>query len=98
MRTHIASALFASTLAVGLVAQTVHLVGPGGYATIQQAVNAAAPDDIVHVQAGTYFSFTVQKSLRIRALGPVTLGTSETIRLGGVTGMSFTTSFDFIFF
>lgn len=76
MRTHIASALFASTLAVGLAAQTVHLVGPGGYATIQQAVNAAAPDDIVHVQAGTYFSFTVQKSLRIRALGPVTLGTS----------------------
>lgn len=76
MRTHIASALFASTLAVGLAAQTVRLVGPGGFATIQQAVDAAAPGDIVHVQPGTYFSFTVQKPLRIRALGPVTLGTS----------------------
>lgn len=76
MNSHLASVLFASTLAAGLTAQTVHLVGPGGFATIQQAVAAAAPDDIVHVQPGTYFSFTVTKSLRIRALGPVTLGTS----------------------
>lgn len=66
----------ACALPVGLAAQSVHLVGPGGFATIQAAVDAAAPDDIVHVQAGTYFSFTVTKSLRIRALGPVTLGTS----------------------
>lgn len=76
MRTLFASAWFVGTLTTGLAAQTVHLVGPGGFATIQQAVDAAAPDDIVHVQAGTYFSFTVQKSLRIRALGTVTLGTS----------------------
>jgi hypothetical protein len=76
MNQRLASTLFAGTLAVGLAAQTVHVVGPGGFATIQQAVAAAAPDDIVHVQPGTYFSFTVPKSLRIRALGPVTLGTS----------------------
>ncbi len=76
MHRNLASLALVSTLAVGLAAQTVHLVGPGGFPTIQQAVNAAAPDDIVHVQAGTYFSFTVNKSLRVRALGPVTLGTS----------------------
>lgn len=76
MRRHFASAWLVGTLTTGLAAQTVHLVGPGGFATIQQAVDAAAPDDIVHVQAGTYFSFTVTKSLRIRALGTVILGTS----------------------
>lgn len=76
MRLPAAFAWLACSLPTGLAAQAVHLVGPGGLPTIQQAVDAAAPDDIVHVQAGTYFSFTVTKSLRIRALGPVTLGTS----------------------
>jgi len=69
-------ALSACTFAGALAAQSVHLVGPGGFPTIQAAVDAAAADDVVHVQSGTYFSFTVTKSLRIRALGPVTLGTS----------------------
>lgn len=83
MRLPFSFAWLACSVAGGLAAQSVHLVGPGGYATIQQAVDAAAPDDIVHVQAGTYFSFTVQKSLRIRALGPVTLGT-DVMRPGDV--------------
>jgi hypothetical protein len=48
---------------------TVHIVdddgGPGVYTSIQDAVNAAAPDDRIIVLAGDYLSFCCDKPLRI---------------------------------
>lgn len=48
-------------------AQGLHVVGPGGHATIQQAIDAAASGDAVLVHAGVYPSFTVGKPLTITA-------------------------------
>ncbi|MFY9345900.1 MAG: hypothetical protein WAT39_25635 [Planctomycetota bacterium] len=62
--------LFASTfalLAPVLVAQAVHRVGPGQHATIQSAIDVAAPGDKIEVAAGVYPSFRVGKSLTIAA-------------------------------
>ena len=33
---------------------TIHLVGTGGFATIQEAVDAASNGDTIVVEAGTY--------------------------------------------
>jgi regulator of RNase E activity RraA len=55
--------LFAGTLA----AQTVHLVGPGGFATIQAAISAAANGDVVVIQSGSYTAFTLAKDLTLTA-------------------------------
>lgn len=55
-------------LAASLAAQTVHRVGASQpFATIQDAIDAAAPGDIVAVDAGTYPAFTLNKGLTIRA-------------------------------
>jgi hypothetical protein len=56
-------ASFAGTLA----AQTVHTVGPGGFATIQAAINAAANGDVVVIQSGSYAAFTLAKDLTLTA-------------------------------
>lgn len=50
---------------VGASAQTVRDVGPNGYATIQAAVDAAAPGDTIVCAAGVYPTFAVGKSLTI---------------------------------
>lgn len=52
---------------VAALAQVVHAVGPGGHATIQAAVDAAASGDIVLVAAGVYPTFVVGKSVTITA-------------------------------
>lgn len=54
-------------LATSLCAQTVHVVGPGGFAQIQQAINAASNGDVVVIQSGTYQSFTLSKDLTLTA-------------------------------
>lgn len=56
--------LFAA-LAQSAVAQAVLHVGPGNHPTIQSAINAAAPGDIIEVAAGVYPSFDVGKPLTI---------------------------------
>jgi hypothetical protein len=61
-------------LAAVAPAQTTHLVGPGGFPQISDALAVAAPGDIVHVQAGSYYGFTATKGVTIRALGQVTVG------------------------
>jgi hypothetical protein len=70
--------LFGSTLSVVLVAhlpaQTVHHVGVLGFATIQAAIQAASPGDIVRVDPGVHAAFTLDKGLTI--VGSAAGGTS----------------------
>ncbi|HEX5050835.1 MAG TPA: hypothetical protein VFZ65_03605 [Planctomycetota bacterium] len=67
---HVAAFPALATLAALLPAQTVHLVGPGGYAQINGAIAAAASGDIVLVQPGVYEMFFLNKALTIRATAP----------------------------
>lgn len=55
--------LFATSIA----AQAVHVVGPGGFAQIQQAIAAAANGDVVEIQSGAYSAFTLAKDLTLTA-------------------------------
>jgi hypothetical protein len=62
----------AAALAVALAggpaaAQAVHFVGPGGFASLQAAIDAAAPGDVVRVAAGVHPPFRVAKALTIAA-------------------------------
>src|SRR5262245_39676927 len=62
--------LFAAAMALlasSLAAQPVHLVGPGGFAQIQAAINAAANGDVIVIQGGTYLPFTLTKDLTLTA-------------------------------
>lgn len=51
-----------------LAAQAVHLVGPGHWPTVQDGIDAAAPGDVVLVDAGVYPTFHVGKPLTITAV------------------------------
>lgn len=59
--------------AVGLPAQTIHLVGPGGLPQIRDALAIAQPGDRIHVQPGSYAHFTATVGVTIRALVPGTV-------------------------
>lgn len=50
-----------------LTAQTVLTVGPGGYAQIQTAINAASNGDVIVVQGGSYAPFVLAKDLTLVA-------------------------------
>ena len=70
--------------------QTYLLVGNGGYATIQAAINAASDGDMILVAAGTYNeSLTVDKDVTIEGANAGTAGTgtrgAETVITGQVT-------------
>lgn len=56
--------------AVGLPAQSIHLVGRGALPQIRDALALAAPGDVVHVLPGTYAHFAASVGVTIRALGP----------------------------
>lgn len=64
MRTLLPSLLLLGSLG----AQTVHLVGPGGFPELDPAIAAASPGDILRVAPGTYSAFTLDKALTIEAL------------------------------
>jgi len=87
MRISLAACLIAVT-AVGAPSQTTHLVGPGGYSQIRDAVAFASPGDIIEVQPGFYWNFHLKKHLTIRAqiegtvdigFDPQTPGPSQTV-------------------
>ena len=59
--------------AAGALAQTTHLVGPGGLAQIRDALLIAAPGDLVLVQPGTYAQFHANVGVTIRAAVPGTV-------------------------
>lgn len=63
--------------AVPLAAQTTHTVGPGGFSTIQQAVNAASPGDTVAVSPGSYAGFTLPLGATVRANSPGTVAVNS---------------------
>ncbi len=63
-------------------AQTVHHVGVFGFLTIQAAISAASPGDIVRVDPGTHGPFTLDKGLTI-------IGSAA----GGTTILSFGSTF-----
>ena len=53
--------------AVGLPAQTTHIVGLGGLPQIRDALAIAAPGDTILVQPGTYAHFSATVGVQIRA-------------------------------
>lgn len=55
-------------IASAAIAQTVHQVGPGGFAQIADAVAAAQSGDVVEIATGAYAPCTIDKSLVLRAL------------------------------
>jgi hypothetical protein len=67
---HLAALVVTSTVAV---AQTTHIVGPGGHAQITAALAVAAPGDTILVHPGNYTGFTASVGVTIRA---VTSGTA----------------------
>lgn len=75
---HTAKLLVAPTLSLAMLAhlpaQTVHQVGIFGFPTIQAAIQAASPGDIVRVDPGQHLAFTLDKGLTI--LGSAAGGTS----------------------
>ena len=83
MRSHLpipALALFAALLAPAAAAQAVHTVktdGTGDFTTIQAAVDASAPGDIVLVFAGFHFNVTVDRGLTLVSMGGAAIGKAE---------------------
>lgn len=65
--------------AVALPAQATHLVGPGGFAQIRDALAVAAPGDRIHVQPGTYAHFAATIGCTIRALVPGTVSIAYSV-------------------
>ncbi len=61
------------TCATAVAAQTTHLVGPGGFAQIRDALAVAAAGDRIDVQPGIYAHFTAALGVTIRALVPGTV-------------------------
>ncbi|MFY9345105.1 MAG: hypothetical protein WAT39_21630 [Planctomycetota bacterium] len=59
--------------ATGLAQGAVRVVGPGGFASIAQALAACAPGDIVEVASGSYAAFDCSVGVTIRAATPGTV-------------------------
>ncbi|MCK5941273.1 MAG: hypothetical protein KAI24_04815 [Planctomycetes bacterium] len=70
-RNHLPFALLAA--AAILPAQSTLTVGPGGFATVQLAIDAASPGDEVVIEPGIYPAFSTSKGLTIRAQIPGTV-------------------------
>jgi len=79
-------ALAAASLALATPAFAAKLKVPGQYPTIQQAIDAAGPDDVIRISAGTYHEAIVilgHAGLRLEAKGKVVLDGS-----GGATAVA----------
>lgn len=72
-------------IAVGIPAQTTHLVGPNGYPEIGAALAAAVPGDFVHVLPGTYAPFAVTFGCTIRGLVPGSVHVQDVAGVAAVT-------------
>ncbi|MBL8755610.1 MAG: hypothetical protein JNK15_20105 [Planctomycetes bacterium] len=72
MRT-VHSAAVSFFVACGAIAQTTHIVGPGGFSQIYEATAVAAAGDVILVHPGAYFSFAVIRPMTIRAVVPGTV-------------------------
>jgi len=69
-------ALAAASLALTTPAFAAKLKVPGQYPTIQDAIDAAGPDDVIRISAGTYtesISISGHSGLRLEAKGKVVL-------------------------
>lgn len=89
--------IFATALPTTVAGTTITV--PDDYSTIQEAINAAIPGDIIYVQSGTYYeNVTISKSLTVIGEDPETTiidggGTGQVITANGswtVPGPSFT--------
>ena len=80
-------------LAAALPCQTVHQVGVFGFSTINAAIAAASPGDIVLVDPGTHAPFVLDKALTIRgtpgfSTNVITFGSVRSARAAGANGRS----------
>lgn len=66
--------LLSAVASVAIPAQTTQTVGPGGFATIDAALAASAPGDVIHILPGSYPGFTADIGVTIRAQGQVIVG------------------------
>lgn len=73
MKSTLRASLVLALSAGSAISQTTHLVGPGGFVQIRDALAVAAPGDILDVLPGTYAHFTANFGVTIRA---VTIGTA----------------------
>ncbi len=62
-----------AALATCAAAQTTHVVGTGGFASIQAALAVAASRDVILVQPGSYPAFHANVGVTIRAVTPGTV-------------------------
>jgi hypothetical protein len=70
------SGCLSAVVAAGIPAQAVHVVGPGGFAQIRDALTVAGPGDHLLVLPGTYAHFDAAVGVTIRALLPGTVNVS----------------------
>jgi len=70
-----------ATAAPVLAASTIHV--PGDYPTIQQAIDAASPDDTIMVAAGNYSAFHVQgkSNISIKSTEGATVTTAASVSI-----------------
>jgi hypothetical protein len=73
MHQKLSTILLLGAFASAAPAQTTHLVGPGGFAQIRDALAIAIPGDRLEVQPGTYAHFTATVGVTIRAQVPGTV-------------------------
>lgn len=69
------------------IAQATHFVGTSGFPTIDAALAAAAPGDIVVVAPGTWAGFTVTRAVTIRAATPATAFVGGVNYVNGAAGV-----------
>jgi hypothetical protein len=80
MRPH-AGLLF--LLSGALPAQTLRFVGPGGFATIQAAIDASTAGDIIEIAGGQYAPFTVDRAVTLTAAAGATVDVMAQTFAGG---------------
>ena len=70
------SRALACLVGASALAQATHVVGPGGFAQVQNALQVASPGDVIVVLPGFYLGFTANIGVTVVAAvpGTVTLG------------------------